>query len=80
MRQLTLALALCCAAFNASAYDADFSIDCSVVNPTCQSDFRSISRDITAALDYKALGPRLPYNLGYAASQHAVAAQWTRGS
>ena len=57
MRQFTLALALCCAAFNASAYDADFSIDCSVVNPTCQSDFRSISRDITAALDYKALGP-----------------------
>lgn len=57
MRQLTLALALCCAAFNASAYDADFSIDCSVVNPTCQSDFRSIARDITAALDYKALGP-----------------------
>jgi len=56
MRRLLLALALATGATQASAFDADFDLTC--VDPTtCQADFRSIAEDITAALNYKALGP-----------------------
>lgn len=56
MRRLLLALALATGATQAAAFDVDFNLDCTA-NPTCQADFRSISEDITAALNYKALGP-----------------------
>ena len=40
----------------AFAGSADFDVKC--INPAnCQSDFRAISEDITAGLNYKALGP-----------------------
>ncbi|AXQ29862.1 hypothetical protein D0B54_14775 [Solimonas sp. K1W22B-7] len=56
MRRLLLALVLAAAATQASAFDADFDISCG--DPTtCQRDFHSIAGDITAALNYKALGP-----------------------
>lgn len=58
MRRLLLVLALGCAATQASAFDADFSVDCSNnTTRNCQRDFRSMAEDITAALNYKALGP-----------------------
>lgn len=56
MRRLLLALALATGATQAAAFDADFDFTCT--NPvSCQNDFRSIAEDITAALNYKALGP-----------------------
>lgn len=56
MRRLLLALVLAAPASQALAFDADFEFDCGL-NPNCQSDFRSIAEDITAGLNYKALGP-----------------------
>ncbi|HSW13866.1 MAG TPA: hypothetical protein VLI06_13565 [Solimonas sp.] len=56
MRRLLPAVILSCAAVQASAFDAEFELQCGNL-VTCQRDFRSISEDITAALNYKALGP-----------------------
>ena len=56
MRRLLLALALATGATQATAFDANFDLTCTA-NPNCQADFRSVSEDITAALNYKALGP-----------------------
>jgi len=59
MRHLLLAVVLASMASSVSAYDADFSLACRDTGPgpACQPDFRSVSEDITAALNYKALGP-----------------------
>lgn len=58
MRRLLPALVLCGAASGAVAapYDAEFSVVCRN-RLTCQQDFRSVTEDLTAALNYKPLGP-----------------------
>ena len=56
MRRLLLSLALAASATQATAFDADFDLNCGNI-VTCQADFRSVTEDVTAALNYKALGP-----------------------
>ncbi len=56
MRRLFLALTLSLGAVPAFASSPDFAVACGL-NPNCQSDFRAITEDITAAAGYKALGP-----------------------
>lgn len=60
MRRLLLALVLCSSApaVFAAGWDAEFSVSCrNGPGPLCQQDFRTVSEDITAALNYKPLGP-----------------------
>jgi hypothetical protein len=59
MRRLACALVLCSAASSvgAASYNPDFSLNCSMLSSTCQSDFREVAHDVAAALNYKPLGP-----------------------
>lgn len=56
MRRILVSALLCLSAAPAFAGGPDFSVSCAVPG-TCQSDFREVTKDITAVAGYKALGP-----------------------
>lgn len=56
MRRILVAVTFCLGAMPAFASTPDFGLSCGAPG-TCQSDFRAVTKDVTAAAGFKALGP-----------------------